>query len=186
MTGFIAVLIFIALGLMWKGKSERSGTGIDEEIIYSDLDHFSGGGDLLKVSLDERDPSSELHGITLCGKPDNVGSSGVPYEFKSGKSPASLYEGYRLQVLAYGVMMEKLSGKMPPHGIVRFKDGKEFKVEYTKSGIDLFMQKLHSLVEVIRHKRNPVRNHDNSNKCNSCEYFSLCEHKINKETRSPK
>ncbi|MCK5683480.1 Dna2/Cas4 domain-containing protein [bacterium] len=167
-------IIVIAIVFITVGQSRKTNTGIDEEIIYSDLDHFAGGADLLKAPLGTNKTSSPLNGVVLCGKPDNIGSSGVPYEFKSGKSPKNLYDGYRLQVLAYGVILEKLSGKMPPYGVVRFKDGKEFKVEYTRSNIKYFFKNLYSLLDVIRGKRKAVRNHENINKCKGCEYFTLC------------
>ena len=175
------IIIIIAVALIVIGQSRKNDTGIDEEIIYSDLDHFAGGADLLKAPLGTKKAYSPLNGVVLCGKPDNIGSSGVPYEFKSGKSPKKLYDGYRLQVLAYGIILEKLSGKMPSHGVVRFKDGKEFKVEYTKSNIKYFFKNLYSLLDVIRGKRKTVRNHENINKCNGCEYITLCS--LKKERR---
>lgn len=73
----------------------------------------------------------------LVGRPDELralrGDAVIPVEIKSRTSPR---EGpppsHRLQVEAYCLLVEEVSGRSPPYGLLRYADGREWTVPWDR------------------------------------------------------
>jgi CRISPR-associated exonuclease Cas4 len=93
------------------------------------------------VSVDERDRRapllrSERHGIA--GRPDEIrrmrDGRWVPVEIKSRSTPpGGPPYSHRIQVAAYCLLVEDTTGRPPPHGLLRYSDGGEFRIPWDAS-----------------------------------------------------
>jgi len=71
----------------------------------------------------------------LVGKPDEIrqlpDGSFVPVEWKSRFAPrGGPWRSHQVQVAAYCLLLEETTGRAPPYGIVRYRDGGEFFVAW--------------------------------------------------------
>src|SRR4051794_11763744 len=57
------------------------------------------------------------------GKPDFLYEQNglvIPIEVKTGRTPATPYEGHIMQLMTYCVLVEEYYGSRPPYGIIRY------------------------------------------------------------------
>lgn len=165
------ILIFLLAGLflLWQGARQRSATGLPSgRVIYDD----SRGR--LKV---ERPLYDSTLGLT--GKPDYViqqGQALIPVEIKSGYAPPQPYDGHIYQLAVYCLLLQRLTGNRPSHGIIQYRN-RSFEVEYTP-GLE---KELLELVDEIRRQEKhgePGCSHQDHNRCARCGYRSVCNQRI--------
>jgi CRISPR-associated exonuclease Cas4 len=85
---------------------------------------------------DARTLRSDRYGIS--GRPDELrrGPDGrwVPVEFKSRTSPRwGPPRSHRVQLAAYCLLVEETTGRAPPFGVLRYGDGREFRLAWDAS-----------------------------------------------------
>jgi CRISPR-associated exonuclease Cas4 len=94
-------------------------------------------GDL--VALDEPGgrPSHPLNSPRwrLVGRPDEIrrrpDGTLLPVEWKRRRAPVEgPFESHRVQVWGYALLLEESTGRPPPYGVLRYGDGKEFRVPW--------------------------------------------------------
>jgi CRISPR-associated exonuclease Cas4 len=95
-------------------------------------------GRLLRADLPSR-PGIRLRSprLRLIGRPDELrelpDGRWLPVEVKSRTSPrAGPFHSHRVQVGAYCLLVEEATGRAPPFGLLRYGDGREFRVEWTE------------------------------------------------------
>lgn len=106
---------------------------------------------------------SRKYGIT--GKPDQIiieGGHYIPVELKSSRRPRRPYRGHVLQLAAYCLILEEVTGRPVPYGYLQYRDGEPFKIAFD----DLLREELLRTVEEMRQVMagSPVRKADNPNK----------------------
>ena len=96
------------------------------------------------VSVDERPGSAPIlrsSRYRISGRPDEVrrlpDGRLVPVEFKSRATPrGGIPRSHRVQVGAYCLLLEETTGRAPPYGVVRYRDGGEARVPWDRSARD--------------------------------------------------
>ncbi|MFO0890931.1 MAG: Dna2/Cas4 domain-containing protein [Isosphaeraceae bacterium] len=140
-SGLLA-LIFGALIFAWAVLARKKrGLGAGETVSLDDL-----------LLVSER--------LKLLGRPDRIVRQGeflIPEEWKP--SARRIYQGHRLQVIAYCLLVEERFGIRPPHGVVVLADGKRIEVENSE---ELRTEVLAVAAKIREHRRNiqheiPVR-----------------------------
>lgn len=74
--------------------------------------------------------------LRLTGRPDEIrelpDGRRVPVEIKSRSSPsAGPPTSHQIQVAAYCLLVEEVTGRAPPFGLLRYGDGREFRIAWT-------------------------------------------------------
>ena len=117
------VLLVLAFVLFFISAQQRHSSGLPGgRVIYTDTRAW---GKVEKPFFD-RD-------LGLTGKPDYlVEQNGmiIPVEVKTGRTPEAPYDSHIFQVAAYCYLVQKSTGKRPPHGIIHYP-GRDFAVDYT-------------------------------------------------------
>lgn len=183
MTIWIAILLFlIAVGLFWVSARERRVSGLPGgRIVYTDT---RGWG---KVEKPLYDPD-----WGLVGKPDYLveqqdGKVIIPVEVKSSRAPAVPYDSHVFQLAVYCFLVERIYGKRPPYGLLRYRD-RTFAIDYTPA----MQQELENLLGQIRHsnekfthrsksisaRQGPPRSHQEAARCARCGYRSECDQRL--------
>jgi CRISPR-associated exonuclease Cas4 len=170
MDGIILIaLALLGLGvvlLMLKRRGQEAIGMPEGEPIYMDTTEEPG-----KILRSQR--------YGLSGKPDFLlrqGSSIVPVEAKTGKTPRQPQPGHVLQLMAYCVLVEENYGVRPEYGIVRYTE-QQFVVEFTPEreqellAVLWEMQQAQMQDEVYRTHRHPGR-------CAACGYRNRCDQRL--------
>ena len=169
MINLAIVLVVAALVILWVASRQRQSSGLPAgRVIYSDMDRWG------KVEKPLYDP---IAGLT--GKPDYlVEENGVliPVEVKSSRAPSVPYDTHVFQLAAYCLLVERIYGKRPPYGILRYRD-RTFSIDYTPA----LEQELETLIETIRRqdKRGGAdRSHNEAQRCAHCGYRQSCDQRL--------
>jgi CRISPR-associated exonuclease Cas4 len=111
----------------------------------------------------------------LTGRPDLLrrASDGrlVPIELKSRPAPTTgPPRSHLVQVWAYCLLVEETQGVPPPHGILRYSDGSEFRVRWDA----------HARTELLRLRAEIDRPYDgratpSRAKCPHCGWWAVCD-----------
>ena len=167
---------FISLALVWLGsrllkqgaaKQEESGLPLGR-VIYDD----SGAWD----KVEEPFYDSLLR---LTGKPDYLVAQGdayIPVEVKSSNAPVTPYKGHIFQLAAYCLLVEKATGKRPPHGILRYNN-RTFSIDYTQQLESSLLDVLADMRQMER-RGDVKRSHEDPARCTACGYRANCNQKI--------
>jgi CRISPR-associated exonuclease Cas4 len=117
--------------------------------------------------------SSAYH---LTGKPDYLVETSlglIPVEVKSSDAPDVPYLGHLLQLAAYCLLVEEITGRTPPHGLLKYADAlyevdftQELRRELLKTMADMRQDRLAETVN---------RNHDQPQKCLACGFYDVCD-----------
>ena len=159
----LAVIILVVAGRQRKAAGLPSG-----RVVYSDTKEWG------KVEKPFFDPV-----LSLTGKPDYlVDQNGtlVPVEVKSGWAPPAPREGHIFQLAAYCLLVERTTGKRPPHGLIAYRN-RTFAVDYTPQ---LEARLLDVLAEIHHQERQGEvhRSHEEPARCATCGYRSHCDEKV--------
>ena len=162
-------LVLLALFLLWQARHQQRASGLPEGRIVS-----SDTGARRELEKPLFDPT-----IGLTGKPDYLleqDGALIPVEVKSSSAPPEPREGHIFQLMAYCLLVERLSGKRPPYGLLRYRD-RTFAVDFTperqEALIDLLaeMRRAEARKEVKRSHESPAR-------CARCGYKEVCDQRL--------
>jgi CRISPR-associated exonuclease Cas4 len=167
---FVAIfLLLVGLVLLWQGSRQQRATGLPSgRVIYSD----TGGWEKVEKPLYDST-------IGLTGKPDYIvkqGDSMIPVEVKSSLAPIQPYESHVYQLAAYCLLIQRLTGNRPTHGIIQYRN-RSFAVDYTPE----VESELMSLLDEIRYQERrgeAQRSHDEPARCAHCGYRANCNEKL--------
>lgn len=161
-----AVLITIALVLLWQSRRHQKSTGIPAgRIIYTDT---RGWG---RVEEPLYDP-----GLGLTGRPDYLVQQKdqlIPVEVKSSRISAAPYDAHIFQLAAYCLLVERVLGKRPPYGILNYPN-RTFAIDFTPQ-LEAALLDLLEEMRLQDRRKEVHRSHDTPARCLACGYRSLCD-----------
>ncbi len=154
----------VALLLLSWWLRRRSGVPLGD-IVYSDTDA----------------PAEPLisHRYGLVGKPDYVvlrRGAPLPIEIKPNRVADRPYEGDRLQIAAYCLLIEETSAKTPAFGVLKYRD-RTFRVDYDAR----LRGKLLSTLDEMRaclSAEDVGRSHASEARCAGCGFGMTCEESL--------
>ncbi len=179
---FLPILLAAAaLFLLWFANRQRRASGLPSgKVISSD----TGTGIQLEKPL--YDPQS---GLT--GRPDYLieqegGKMLIPVEVKSARAPSTPYDSHVYQLAAYCLLVQRVYGIRPTHGILKYRD-RSYVIDYTT----LLEQEVIALAqamraEVARSARKTSRSassglersHEEPGRCARCGYRNSCDQRL--------
>jgi CRISPR-associated exonuclease Cas4 len=159
----------LALLLLWESSRQRRESGLPAgRVIYTDTRPW---GEVEKPLYDP------VTGLT--GKPDYlVEEKGlwIPVEVKSSYAPAAPYQGHVYQLAAYCLLVEKVSGKRPPYGILRYRN-RTYAIDYTTE-MEESLRDLLDEMRLAERRGEADRSHEEPARCARCGYRSTCDQKL--------
>ncbi len=164
-----ALLILIALVLFWVANRRRAAAGLPAgSVVYTDTRPGS------QVEKPLFDPVSGL-----VGRPDYlVEQEGVliPVEVKSSYAPGQPYDSHIYQLAAYCLLVHKVYGKRPPHGLLRYRN-RTFAIDFTA---ELEARLLDRLAEIrLQEKAGAAnRSHESPARCAACGFRHMCDQRL--------
>jgi CRISPR/Cas system-associated exonuclease Cas4 (RecB family) len=125
------------------------------------------------------DYSVSSENLGLCGRIDKVMKEGVyyPVEIKTCSPPVSVWDGDRLQVCAYGLLLEEVLAmkKKIPYGFVEYARIPEMRpVMYTDSLRKSVIDTRDKVYDLLEGDVPDICPHGNGRKCESCGYSKRC------------
>jgi len=110
----------------------------------------------------------------LVGRPDYLFKEKgwfIPVEVKSSLPPQSPYRSHILQLAAYCLLVEEVTGFAPPYGVIAYKD-RRFSVNYTPNLKAELLRILEEMKETLSSGYEPRVS--KSRKCLNCGYRRIC------------
>ena len=163
------LLILFALALFWVAARRRKAAGLPAgRVVYTDTGQ---GG---KVEKPLFDPLSGL-----VGKPDYlVEQDGllVPVEVKSSYAPSDPYDSHVYQLAAYCLLVFRLYGKRPPHGLLRYRN-RTFAIDFTPELEASLLERL-SDMHLQEKAGEADRSHQSPARCAACGYRKICDQRL--------
>lgn len=163
------LLLCAALVLLWWSGRQRRASGLPPgRVISSDTQRWG------KVEKPLYDPIS---GLT--GKPDYLVEEKdflIPVEVKSSRAPSLPHDSHIYQLAAYCLLVERIYGKRPPYGIMRYRD-QTFSIDYTPA----LQSDLEQLLDAIRaqDRRGEIgRSHNEPARCARCGFRNICDQRL--------
>ncbi len=133
-------------------------------------------GDVKYVDVAKKTPPMLVSkNYRLRGRPDyilEIDGADIPVEVKTGRVPRGPFFSHILQIVAYCLLLEEMSGKTPPYGIIKYS-GTEFEIEYDESLKELLIDKMADMREIMK-TEDIHRNHNREGKCRHCSRRELC------------
>lgn len=107
-------------------------------------------GRIRSIDVGERPATLYAERWGLSGRPDVVRTlpdgRSVPVEVKSRPSPAGgPLRSHRVQVSAYCLILEETTGRAPPFGVLRYGDGREWRVPWDAAARSEVLELLRAL-----------------------------------------
>jgi CRISPR-associated exonuclease Cas4 len=162
-------LLVIAILLFILSARQRRHLGLPGgRIVYSDTRGWS------PVEKPLYDPL-----LGLSGKPDYLiqqHGSLIPVEVKTGRTPAAPHDSNIFQLAVYCLLVHRISGKRPPHGLIHYP-GRDFAVDYTPELESALLTLLDSLRRDER-RRSVGRSHQDPQRCSKCGFHSACDERL--------
>jgi CRISPR-associated exonuclease Cas4 len=163
------LLILLSLVLFWIGARRRKAAGLPAgRVVYTD----TGQGRQLEKPL--FDPNS---GLT--GKPDYlVEQDGllIPVEVKSSYAPSEPYDSHIYQLAAYCLLVFRVFGKRPPHGLLRYRN-RTFAIDFTAEMEASLLERLDEMR--LQEKAGEAnRSHQSPARCAACGYRQMCNQRL--------
>lgn len=162
-------LLLLALFLIWQSGRQQKASGLPEGRIVS-----SDTGARRELEKPLYDPT-----LGLTGKPDYLlerDGALIPVEVKSSYAPPQPREGHIFQLMAYCILVERLSGKRPPYGLLRYRD-RTFAIDYTPERQEQLIDLLAEMRETEHHKE-VERSHEQPARCARCGYRDICDQRL--------
>jgi CRISPR-associated exonuclease Cas4 len=162
-------LVLLALIFLWQSRRQQKASGLPSGRIVS-----SDTGTRRELEKPLYDPT-----LGLTGKPDYLLEQNgvlIPVEVKSSLAPPEPREGHIFQLLAYCILVERLSGKRPPYGLLRYRD-RTFAIDYTPQRQEELIDLLAEMRESDRRKE-VDRSHEQPARCARCGYRDNCDQKL--------
>jgi CRISPR-associated exonuclease Cas4 len=167
----VLLLFALAIALLLMSVRERGKSRLPlAQVVYADTDLWQRVPEIL---VD--------HQLGIVGKPDYVmktrQGSLIPVEVKTGHTPATPYDSHRLQLMAYGLLIQSNYAQTPQYGLLHYPD-KDFRVDFTLELEAQLMETLEDIRQIEKENSTPVRSHNSSARCRSCGYRGICDQKI--------
>jgi len=163
------LLILLALALFWMAARRRKAGGLPAgRVVYTDTGQ---GG---KVEKPLFDPQS-----SLVGKPDYlVEQDGllIPVEVKSSYAPPEPYDSHIYQLAAYSLLVFRVYGKRPPHGLLRYRN-RTFAIDFTPELEASLLERL-SEMRLQEKSGDANRSHQSPARCAACGYRQICDQRL--------
>lgn len=160
------ILLVLALIFLFISGQTRKSAGLPGgQVIYEDTSSWE------EVEKPLYDPVTQL-----TGRPDYLVRQGkivIPVEVKSGHTPESPYDSHIFQLAAYCLLVERIFGERPTHGIIHY-DRRTFSIEYTDEMEEALIDLLTDIRQDDRRK-NVHRSHDEAPRCRGCGYYYTCD-----------
>jgi len=115
----------------------------------------------------------------LSGRPDYIiklSAGLIPVEEKKGRTPRGPLFSHILQVAAYCMLIEEVTGKTPPYGLLQYPEH-EHEIEYNESLKQVVLEKLGEMRKIME-TEDCHRNHDRPGKCVSCSRREICPERL--------
>lgn len=120
----------------------------------------------------------------LTGRPDYLieqAQTIIPVEVKSGRIPHGPYDSHILQLAAYCLLVERVYGTRPPHGVIHYTNGpratRTFAIEYTPELEDALLDTLADM-RVHERKKSADRSHESAARCRGCGFRKVCDQSL--------
>jgi CRISPR-associated exonuclease Cas4 len=159
------VILVVALLLLRSGQRGRVESGLPAgKVVYVD------DRDWREIPAPLR---SERYG--LVGRPDYLMRQGralIPVEAKPFRQADEPYESDLLQLAAYCLLIEDNFGRVPPYGLLRYRDY-TFEIPYD----DTLRSFLLDVLDGIREDYDAdevYRSHDEPARCQACSMWEYC------------
>ncbi len=116
---------------------------------------------------------------SLVGRPDYLVNQGgwiIPIEVKSGTAPVTPYPSHLYQLAAYGLLVKEHFGRMPPYGILKYRDRA---VEIPFSGP--LLDEVAAVLAEIQADASVAavdRSHDDPKRCRGCGFRAACDQRL--------
>ena len=120
---------------------------------------------------------SERYGLS--GRPDyviKVNDNIIPVEEKTGRTPRGPLFSHILQIAAYCLLIEDMSGKAPPYGLLKYPEH-EHEIEYDEDLRNVVLEKLGEMRKIME-TGDAHRNHDRPGKCKYCSRRPVCPERL--------
>ena len=117
--------------------------------------------------------------LGLTGKPDYVVNQKgrlLPVEVKSAWAPSVPYDSHILQLGAYCLLIEKVTGKRPPYGILKYRN-RTFAIDYTNS-LENSVLEIIEKIQKQKKRSQTFRSHDEARRCAHCGYRRICDQRL--------
>jgi CRISPR-associated exonuclease Cas4 len=163
------VILLVALLLLFFSGLQRRRAGLPGgRVVYTDTRAW---GAVEKPLFDPK--------LGLTGKPDYLveqNGTFIPVEVKTGHTPEAPYDSHIFQVAVYCLLVEKVYGKRPAHGIIHYPN-RDFAVDYTPA---LESALLDLLAEIRRdeHRSDVGRSHEDEQRCRRCGFRQMCDERL--------
>lgn len=166
MLWLILFLVILGVALLWMSTRQRRAAGLPGgRVIYSDT---KGWGDVEQPLYDP--------GLNLTGKPDYLVQKGehlIPVEVKSRRISGAPYDSHVYQLAAYCLLVERVFGKRPPHGILHYAN-RTFAIDYTPE-LESALLDLVAEIRAQQERRSVDRSHNAPQRCLHCGFRSICD-----------
>lgn len=146
---------------------------VEKKIKYMPL---KGEIEYIGASREGEEIVSQSYGIK--GKPDyilKIDDDYIPVEEKSADFASPKYP-HVIQITAYCMLIEEKYGKIPPYGILKYKNS-EFKIPYENRWKNRVLKIRENIIEDAK-KGEAHRNHYNPKKCKNCVRRDYCEERL--------
>lgn len=162
-------LLLAALLAWWLASRMQRAAGLPTgEVVYADV----GAWEKVPEPLVDR-----VHG--LIGKPDYLVRTRegiIPVEVKSGPRPSAPYASHLLQLAAYCLLVENLTGRAPRWGYLRYDDA-TLRVPYTPA-LRAQLLALLKAMQASRQAREVHRSHGEPARCRGCGFRHACDQRL--------
>jgi CRISPR-associated exonuclease Cas4 len=162
----IGLFILLAIGLFWLSSHQRKAAGLPAgRVIYSDTGRWRA---LEKPLYDPR--------LGLTGKPDYLIDQKdqiIPVEVKSKRLKQAAPDGHIFQLAAYCLLVERIFGKRPSHGILHYPN-RTIAIDYTPQ-LEAALVDLIGQMRAQELRRQVNRSHSSAARCARCGYRSRCD-----------
>lgn len=169
---WLVLLLFgLAIALLLLSLRERRKSRLpDAQVVYADTD------------LWQRVPETLVdHQLGLVGKPDYVirtrQGTLIPVEVKTGHTPDTPYDSHRLQLMAYGLLIQSNYAQSSGYGLLHYPD-KDFRVDFSPGLETQLLETLGEIRLIETGNKPPARSHNSSARCRSCGYRGICDQKL--------
>jgi CRISPR-associated exonuclease Cas4 len=160
----LALVASLALLALARELRVRTGLPFRARVVYSDT------GAWTQV---ERPLFSSHYGLT--GKADYIvedAGAVIPVEVKPNRTAPAPHDSDVMQLAAYGLLIEDVYGKMPPYGLLKYRDA-VFQVNLTSA----LRSGLEGLIDTMRRDLDAtdvLRSHAEAPRCRACGYRDAC------------
>lgn len=172
MTLVLLAFFIFALGawLLWLARRDQQRLGLPQgHLSLADMPGLRQGTTL-------HDPY-----LGLRGRPDYVIAldehTWVPVEVKSGRTPATPYEGHVYQVVAYALLLQRVLRKRVPFALLHYPET-TFRIEVTPQREAEVLALLARMQHYRRTGQEPGRSHNVPARCASCGFQHLCNYRL--------